>query len=44
VFFVDFDGHRADPVVQAVLSGMRRYCSVLKVLGSYPTNREAQER
>jgi chorismate mutase/prephenate dehydratase len=44
VFFVDFDGHRADPVVQAVLTRARRSCSVLKVLGSYPTNREAQER
>ncbi len=44
VFFVDFDGHRADPVVQGVLTRVRRSCSVLKVLGSYPTNREAQER
>jgi chorismate mutase/prephenate dehydratase len=43
VFFVDFDGHRADPVVQGVISRVRRSCSVLKVLGSYPTNREAQE-
>ena len=44
VFFVDFDGHRADPVVQGVLARVRRSCSALKVLGSYPTNREAQER
>jgi chorismate mutase/prephenate dehydratase len=44
VFFVDFDGHRADPVVQGVMARVRRSCSVLKVLGSYPTNREAQER
>jgi len=44
VFFVDFDGHRADPVVQGVIARVRRSCSVLKVLGSYPTNREAQER
>ena len=44
VFFVDFDGHRSDPVVQAVLGRVRRSCSMLKVLGSYPTNREAQER
>lgn len=44
VFFVDFDGHRADPVVQGVLGRMRRSCSMLKVLGSYPSNREAQER
>lgn len=44
VFFVDFDGHRADPAVQGVIARVRRSCSVLKVLGSYPTNREAQER
>jgi chorismate mutase/prephenate dehydratase len=44
VFFVDFDGHHADPVVQGVIARVRRSCSVLKVLGSYPTNREAQER
>jgi len=44
VFFVDFDGHRADPLVQGVIARVRRSCSVLKVLGSYPTNREAQER
>ena len=44
VFFVDFDGHRADPAVQRVLARVRLSCSMLKVLGSYPTNREAQER
>jgi chorismate mutase/prephenate dehydratase len=44
VFFVDFQGHRADPAVQAVLQRLRHSCSVLKVLGSYPTNRETQER
>ncbi len=44
VFFVDFQGHRADPVVRRVLERVRRSCSVLKVLGSYPTNREAQEK
>jgi chorismate mutase/prephenate dehydratase len=44
VFFVDFDGHLADPAVQRVLARVRRSCSVLKVLGSYPTNREARER
>ena len=44
VFFVDFDGHRADPVIEDVIARVRRSCSLLKVLGSYPTNREAQER
>ena len=44
VFFVDFEGHRADPAVQGVIDQVRQSCSLLKVLGSYPTNREAQER
>jgi len=44
VFFVDFEGHRADPAVQGVIDRVRQSCSMLKVLGSYPTNREAQER
>jgi len=44
VFFVDFEGHLGDPAVQRVLRRVRRACKVLKVLGSYPTNREAFER
>jgi chorismate mutase/prephenate dehydratase len=43
-FFVDFDGHAADRKIQDVLQRLRRSCSILKVLGSYPTNREAKER
>jgi chorismate mutase/prephenate dehydratase len=36
VFFVDFEGHRDDPVTQGVLAAVRDRCLFLKVLGSYP--------
>jgi chorismate mutase/prephenate dehydratase len=36
VFFVDFQGHQADAVVQDVLAALRERCLFLKVLGSYP--------
>lgn len=36
VFFVDFQGHRDDPVAQGVLAAVRERCLFLKVLGSYP--------
>jgi len=36
VFFVDFEGHQADPAVQHVLAALRERCLFLKVLGSYP--------
>lgn len=36
VFFVDFEGHQADPVIQGVLAAVRERCLFLKVLGSYP--------
>jgi len=36
VFFVDFEGHQADPVTQGVLAAARERCLFLKVLGSYP--------
>jgi chorismate mutase/prephenate dehydratase len=36
VFFVDFEGHQADPAVQNVLAALRDRCLFLKVLGSYP--------
>jgi chorismate mutase/prephenate dehydratase len=36
VFFVDFEGHREDPVTQGVLAAVRERCMFLKVLGSYP--------
>ena len=36
VFFVDFQGHQADPVTRGVLAALRERCLFLKVLGSYP--------
>lgn len=37
VFFVDFEGHRDDPTVQAALAALQAQCLFLKVLGSYPS-------
>ena len=36
VFFVDFNGHKADPAVQQALSDVGKKASELKILGSYP--------
>lgn len=36
VFFVDIEGHQADPAVQAALIEVRERAAFLKVLGSYP--------
>ncbi len=36
VFFVDFEGHRDDPIVAAVLSEVSQLVAELRVLGSYP--------
>ncbi len=36
VFYVDFEGHRADPDGAAALEGVRRKVHVLYLLGSYP--------
>ncbi len=36
VFFIDLDGHRAEPRVSAALAGLEQRAGVLKVLGSYP--------
>ncbi len=35
-FFVDFEGHAADPQVAQALAGVERHCTLLIVLGSYP--------
>lgn len=37
-FFLDFNGHVADPVVNRVLTRLRERCNFLKVLGSYPSS------
>jgi chorismate mutase/prephenate dehydratase len=44
VFFVDFEGHRDDPRIQKVLRLIRRDCTLLKVLGSYPEDRQGPRR
>jgi len=36
VFYVDFEGHRADPDGAGALEGVRRKVHVLHLLGSYP--------
>ncbi len=36
VFFVDIEGHRADPNVAAALEEVDRIAGYLKILGSYP--------
>ena len=38
VFFVDFAGHIQDTKVKKALANLDRYCSFIKVLGSYPAN------
>ena len=38
LFFLDFSGHVADPVVSHVLTRLRERCNFLKVLGSYPSS------
>ncbi len=43
VFFVDFEGHQEDEKIRRVLSKIRRECTLLKVLGSYPADRQATE-
>lgn len=44
VFFVDFEGHQDDQVIQNVLKGIRKECTILKVLGSYPADRRTIDR
>jgi len=36
VFFLDFEGHAADPTIQEALSEMKKNVLFLKLLGSYP--------
>ncbi len=36
VFFVDFEGHQANPPVHVALGEVRERCLFLKILGSYP--------
>ena len=36
VFFIDFEGHQNDPVIQKILTEMAEWASDVKILGSYP--------
>jgi len=38
VFFVDLQGHRAEPTVAKVLKEIEEHCEFMKVMGSYPRN------
>jgi chorismate mutase/prephenate dehydratase len=40
VFFVDFEGHQADPAVAQALAAARPHCGDLRVLGSFPKAQE----
>lgn len=36
VFYVDIDGHCADPNIQAALHAVEEHCAFMKILGAYP--------
>ncbi len=36
VFFIDVDGHQREPAVAEAIADLGRFCTLLKVLGSYP--------
>jgi chorismate mutase/prephenate dehydratase len=36
VFYVDIDGHHADPNIQAALHAVEAHCAFMKILGAYP--------
>lgn len=38
VFYLDFEGHRDDPIVSAALADLAGYTTFCKVLGSFPRN------
>lgn len=40
IFFVDVDGHTSDPKVSRAIDRLRRHCNFLRVLGSYPVDRQ----
>jgi prephenate dehydratase len=41
VFLVDFEGHRDDPPIAAMLAAIRALCRELRIFGSYPRWRPA---
>jgi chorismate mutase/prephenate dehydratase len=44
IFYVDFEGHTEDALVQAALERLREECLFLKVLGSYPKEDRGEPR
>lgn len=38
-FFIDFEGHHADPKIAKALDQVRKCCNDLKILGSFPSGR-----
>jgi chorismate mutase/prephenate dehydratase len=38
-FFVELEGHRADPTIAAVIGEARAHCKELTILGSFPASR-----
>ncbi len=43
-FFVDFEGHAADPPVKQALAEVEKHCTLLCVLGSYPCQKKQEMR
>lgn len=43
-FFVDFQGHHSDHAVVRAIDKMRKSIDYLKILGSYPIGRDAEDR
>lgn len=41
-FFVDFEGHRNSPIIKKVLNELEKKSIFVKVLGSYPQNKEKE--
>jgi chorismate mutase / prephenate dehydratase len=39
LFFLDLRGHREQPAVKKAIAALEKYCSFLKVMGSYPSGR-----
>ena len=39
LFFIDLEGHRANPDVAAAIAELEQACAFIKVLGSYPRGR-----
>jgi chorismate mutase/prephenate dehydratase len=35
-FFLDVDGHASDPALQKVLEELRKRCTQVKILGTFP--------